>query len=103
MEEYSGFIALALVLVTMIYNVYLIYKIKYGNVMITKMCLLPYYYALGYLTIGGINTLLKCIVIWQDPNDDMNKADLNIWNNVDANWLVAIIRVLDSAEILCFI
>ena len=103
LEEYSGFIALSLVSVTMLYNVHLIFKIKYGSVMITKVCLLPYYYALANLTIGGVNTLLKCIVIWQNPSDDKSKADLNIWNNVDANWLVAIIRVLDSAEILCFI
>ena len=103
LREYSGNIALALILTTLFYNVYLIFKIRYGSILITKMSLWPYYYSLAYLTACALNTYCKCIEIWTAPDEQYEKAALNIWNNVGADPFIAFIRILDSVEILCFI
>ena len=81
-EEYSGAFAVALILGTLFYNVYLIFRIKYGSVLITKETLKPYYYSLAYLICSGFETSLKCWVIWEST-PDYSTANANIWNNAD--------------------
>ena len=103
LREYSGNIALALILTTLLYNIYLIFKIRYGSILVTRMSLWPYYYSLAYLTACGLGTYCKIVEIWTKPEQEYEKAALNIWNNAKAEWFISFIRILDSVEILSFI
>ena len=69
-KEYSGAISLALILVTLLYNVYLIFRIKYGSVLINKETLKPYYYSLAYFITYCLETSLKIWVIWESTIPD---------------------------------
>ena len=97
--EYSDQISLSLVASTLVYNFYLIFKIRYGSELITKITLKPYYYALVYLSLGLIKALLRS---YFNNNTTDPKHDLNIWNNADSNRLIAVIRVLDGLGIIVF-
>ena len=93
--------SLALIAVTMLYNIFLIVKIRYDKVLITKITLRPYYCALAYLITICIEGVLKCYFSYGDHGG--KKRDLNIWNNVDKSNLIATIRVFDSINIVFFI
>ena len=100
--EYSLYLALAFVLTSLLYNVYLIFKIRYGSVYITKETLKPYYHSLAYLVIYSVEAALKCVII---ENTKLSKkaTNANFWNNADGNLLVSVVRILDSAKVLSFI
>ena len=58
--NYNRYIILAIYALTIIYIVYLIFKIRYGTEIITKVTLLPYYYALGYFISRTVKMVLFC-------------------------------------------
>ena len=92
--------SLAMIAVTMLYNIFLIVKIRYDKELITKITLRPYYCALAYLITICTEGVLKCYFAL---NDKVPKNDLNVWNNVDKDGLIATIRVFDSVNIVFFI
>ena len=60
LQDYSPEISLALILFTMLCNVFLILKIKYGNMLVTKSTVTPYNYALSYMITSIVSAILKC-------------------------------------------
>ena len=86
--------------VSLLYDIYLILKIRYGNVLITKITLRPYYYALAYLVCSFLFNLMRCH--FNDTATNLND-NLNVWNNADQNWLIAAMRVLDACSLIFFI
>ena len=99
---YSVNLALAFVSTSLLYNVYLIFKIKYGSVYITKETLKPYYYSLAYLVIYSVEAALKCVIM-ENTKLSREAANANFWNNADGDLLVSVVRILDSAKVLSFI
>ena len=100
LEKYSPEMSLAMIAVTMLYNIFLIVKIRYDKELITKITLRPYYCALAYLITICTEGVLKCYFTLHNKGPQNN---LNVWNNVDKDGLIATIRVFDSINIVFFI
>ena len=92
--------SLAMIAVTMLYNIFLIVKIRYDKELITKITLRPYYCALAYLITICTEGVLKC---YFTLHNKVPQNNLNVWNNVDKDGLIATIRVFDSVNIVFFI
>ena len=60
-EEYGAEIGLSLVILTAILDLFLIYRIHYGEQVITKITLRPYYVALGYLFALLSYAIVSCL------------------------------------------
>ena len=58
-EEYAFAGYLATVTITILYNIYLIVKIRYGDVLITKSTLRPYYLSLLYLVLCFVKSFIR--------------------------------------------
>ena len=75
-DSYAAYITLTLVILTALLTITLIYKIKYGDVIITWLTLRPYYFALAYLTAllsyTGVTALLEQYKANHDTHDNGN-------------------------------
>ena len=65
LKKYGSSFVLALVITTLLGCIYVIYQIRYGNVIITKKTLTPYYILLIYLLLLLGESIEKCILIEQ--------------------------------------
>ena len=54
--SYCGFVAA--VMITILFNIFQIVKIRYGDVLITKSTLRPYYASLFYMILTFIRTII---------------------------------------------
>ena len=59
MYSFAGYFAT--ITITILYNIFQIVKIRYGDVLITKSTLKPYYLSLFYMVLNFI----KSILIWR--------------------------------------
>ena len=75
-------------------------RIRYGDVLITKTSLKPYYLTLAYLILSSVVSLLRYYLY---TTGDEDKIALNYWNNVDGNSLIAATRFLLSITHVFFI
>ena len=73
-SKYSGPISLSLTILTLLYNIFEIVRIRYGKVLITKTTLRPYIHSLLYL---GSYVLEGFIRVW------MNEIDLDKGRDFD--------------------
>lgn len=92
--QYSFAMYFAMSIVTVLFNIYLIMKIRYGKELITKSTLNPYYVTLTFLILNFIKSLIR----WHISRDfpDKLRGALDYYNNVDGNILIALTRVFDS-------
>ena len=58
--KYGSYLVLALVLTTILYCIFEIFRIKYGTIIITKKTLDPYYLSLLYLIMLLLETIFRC-------------------------------------------
>ena len=69
-DSYAAYISLTLVILTVLLTITLIYKIKYGDVIITRLTLRPYYFALAYLTALLSYTVVTALLFQYKVNND---------------------------------
>ena len=94
MNEYSFAMYFAMTMITAFYNIYLIVRIRYGETVITKTTLTPYYFSLIFLVLNYILAILRLYIAMYLPDADY-KA-LFYYNNVDGDLIIAVTRVYDS-------
>ena len=99
-KQYSGALACASVIATALCNIYIIIKIKYGQVLITKTTLKPYYLSLAYLLLSSVVLMLR---YYLECSRDSKTIAIKYWNNVDGDNLVAVTRLLESITVVIFI
>ena len=100
LNEYSGALACSLIMITILCNISIIMKIKYGRVLITKTTLKPYYLAFAYLILSYVNMMMR---EYLESTNTSKKFHLMYWNNVDGDTIVAIARLIDSITIVLFV
>ena len=61
-KKYGIEFVLALVILTILDCIYVIHRIRYGKLVITKKTLTPYYTSLIYLILLLVETVERCIV-----------------------------------------
>ena len=92
LHNYNRYIMLAFHTLTIIYIVYLISKIKYGTEIITKVTLLPYYYALGYFISKTIKMVFFCLEL------TIGGTAEEVWSDPNGNYIIAAIHLLDTVS-----
>ena len=92
--NYSFPMYFAMSTITVLFNIYLIMKIRYGKKQITKSTLNPYYLSLTFLILNFIKSLIRWYID-RDYPDKLRRA-LDYYNNVDGSWIIAISRVFAS-------
>ena len=100
LNEYSGALACSLIVITILCNIAIIMKIKYGQVLITKTTLKPYYLAFVYLILSYVNMMIR---EYLETTKTTKKFNLKYWNNVDGDIIVAVARFIDSITIVLFV
>ena len=85
---------------TTLFNIVLIMRIKYGQVLITKTTLRPYYLTLIYLILTTVVSLSRYYLYITDTS---GKIAINYWNNIDGNTSIAVTRFLLSITHMLFI
>ena len=77
LKRYSDSITFALIIMTVLYNLYLIMKIKYGAKIITKLTLLPYYCSLiSLICFAAMEVVEEYIdedTLFKDDNDTVTR------------------------------
>ena len=61
-RKYGIEFVLALVILTILDCIYVIHRIKYGKLVITKKTLIPYYTSLIYLILLLVETIERCMI-----------------------------------------
>ena len=59
LKQYSFAMYFATSMMTIIWNIYLLVKIKYGDILITKSTLKPYYFSLLFLVLNFIKAIVR--------------------------------------------
>ena len=72
-EDYAECFTIAIVLATIIYNIFLIAKIKYGEIVITKLTLLPYYFSFVFLVLMAANEVIEELISQKKIVDGKHK------------------------------
>ena len=62
-DSYAAYISLTLVILTALLTIALIYRIRYGEVIITRLTLRPYYFALVYLAALISYTIVDALLV----------------------------------------
>ena len=61
--NYAPALTFATLIITVLYNVFVIMQIKYGEVLITRTSLKPYYLSLAYLVVSVTCSFLTLIYL----------------------------------------
>ena len=93
-NEYSFAMFFAMTMITAFYNIYLIVRIRYGEKVITKTTLTPYYLSAIFLVLNNILAILRFYITMYLPEADYKT--LYYYNNVDGDPIISITRVYDS-------
>ena len=59
LKQYSFAMYFATSMMTIIWNIYLLVKIRYGDILITKSTLKPYYLSLWFLVLNFIKAIVR--------------------------------------------
>ena len=98
--SYSCALSSASVILTTLYNLYIIMRIRYGSVLITKFTLKPYYLTFAYLALSSVVSLMRYyLYITRDPA----KITLDYWNNVDGDTMIGVTRFMLSITHVLFV
>ena len=93
-NEYSFAMYFAMTMITALYNIYLIVRIRYGEKIITKTTLTPYYLSVTFLVLNYTLAILRLYISMYLPDADY-KA-LYYYNNVDGDPIISVTRVYDT-------
>ena len=101
--QYADSINFSLVILTLIYNVFEICRIKYGHILITKITLRPYYLSLGYLFIDVLFYINNDSIVNQDGMNLLMIIEITLENCRLVLFLTFIIyRILDNKLLHAF-
>ena len=113
LEEYGDQFTLAVILITIMYNLFLIMQIKYGDKLITKLTLWPYYFSLlALIFFAGMEIVEEYIsesLLFSNENFIPGKVTgrrfwLSMYCFRQVSWLCFIgLRVFEDTVLLMFI
>ena len=94
-NEYGAYALISVYLVSFLYNIFLLCRIRFGDIIITKMTTLPYKASLIYLGVVSAQTCLVAITAQKD-RDDKSFAKF-------AGTMQSIYNIMHSLQLALFI
>ena len=68
-EEYGAYLVMSIYLLSLLFNISLLCRIEFGDIIITKMTTLPYKASLIYLGVVSAQTCLVAYTVQKEKED----------------------------------